>query len=81
MDQTTTSDARTNREKATRTAPITQSRQPPWLVMLHCSVICSLMIAIFICEQPGACRLGDVAMPSCPPDFIRACATLAERGA
>ncbi|OAG66440.1 hypothetical protein A7D17_21725 [Xanthomonas floridensis] len=39
--------------------------QCPPLAMLHCSVICSLMIAIFICEQSGARRLVDVAMPSC----------------
>ncbi|PPU61372.1 hypothetical protein XcodCFBP4690_15990 [Xanthomonas codiaei] len=44
--------------------------------MLHCSVICSLMIAIFICEQSGACRLVDVAMPSCRfPDPVQPHAT------
>ncbi|QJD69403.1 hypothetical protein HG421_17995 [Xanthomonas campestris pv. badrii] len=43
--------------------------------MLHCSVICSLMIAIFICEQTGICRLVDVAMlSSCFPDPSSACA-------
>ncbi|WP_438800444.1 hypothetical protein [Xanthomonas hortorum] len=51
---------------------------PPPAVMLHCSVICSLMIAIFICEQSGTGRLVDVAMPSCCfPDSVRACLTIA----
>ncbi|AWK20229.1 hypothetical protein BRM22_06430 [Xanthomonas oryzae pv. oryzae] len=51
--------------------------------MLHCSVICSLMIAIFICEQPGTCWLVDVVMLSpCSPDSQHACcasALLAEQ--
>ncbi|WP_369910527.1 hypothetical protein [Xanthomonas hydrangeae] len=43
-------------------------------ILLHCSVICSLMIAIFICEQSGTGRLVDVAMPSCCfPDSVRTC--------
>ncbi|WP_115051104.1 hypothetical protein [Xanthomonas arboricola] len=46
----------------------------PWPAMLHCSVICSLMIAIFICEQTGIGRLVDVAMPSpCFPDSVGTC--------
>ncbi|ASL02604.1 hypothetical protein [Xanthomonas citri] len=50
--------------------------------MLHCSVICSLMIAIFICEQSGTYRMVDVAMLSlCSTDSptTRAGALLAER--
>ncbi|PPU67589.1 hypothetical protein XpiCFBP4643_15160 [Xanthomonas pisi] len=54
----------------------------PHPAMLHCSVICSLMIAIFICEQPGACRLVDVAMQSCRlSESARACASPAGRRA
>ncbi|ASM99471.1 MULTISPECIES: hypothetical protein [Xanthomonas] len=52
--------------------------------MLHCSVICSLMIAIFICEQSGTYRMVDVAMLSfCSTDSpgTRSCALLAERRA
>ncbi|WP_429002186.1 hypothetical protein [Xanthomonas campestris] len=59
--------------------------EPPPPAMLQCSVICSLMIAIFICEQSGIGRLVDVAMPSCCfSDPICACpatALRAERGA
>ncbi|KUF23015.1 hypothetical protein [Xanthomonas phaseoli] len=50
--------------------------------MLHCSVICSLMIAIFICEQSGTGRMVDGAMLSfCFTDSssARPCALLAER--
>ncbi|PPV10965.1 hypothetical protein XavaCFBP5823_05330 [Xanthomonas axonopodis pv. vasculorum] len=50
--------------------------------MLHCSVIRSLMIAIFICEQSGTYRMVDVAMLSfCSTDSssARTCALLAER--
>ncbi|KHL59055.1 hypothetical protein OZ13_03050 [Xanthomonas cannabis pv. cannabis] len=51
---------------------------PP--AMLHCSVICSLMIAIFICEQPDAHRLVDVVMPSYRfPDSGSACAVFSEQ--
>ncbi|RYE89500.1 MAG: hypothetical protein EOO78_33055 [Oxalobacteraceae bacterium] len=54
--------------------------EPPPPAMLHCSVICSLMIAIFICEQPRTCRLVDVAMPSCCfPDSVCACPAAALR--
>ncbi|CAD1797971.1 hypothetical protein QSH39_005165 [Xanthomonas arboricola pv. corylina] len=59
--------------------------EPPPAAMLHCSVICSLMIAIFICEQPGTGRLVDVAMPSdCFNDCVSTCpatARHAERAA
>ncbi|PPV08123.1 hypothetical protein XbrCFBP1976_05105 [Xanthomonas bromi] len=49
-------------------------RQATRAIMLHCSVICSLMIAIFICEQPDTCWLVDVVMlSSCFPDFQHAC--------
>ncbi|WP_425510675.1 hypothetical protein [Xanthomonas prunicola] len=58
-------------------------RQADIAIMLHCSVICSLMIAIFICEQPGTCSLVDVVMLSpCFPDSQCACCAsnlLAER--
>ncbi|WP_425509130.1 hypothetical protein [Xanthomonas euroxanthea] len=51
-----------------------------WPAMLHCSVICSLMIAIFICEQTGIGRLVDVAMPSsCFPDSVCTCPAAALR--
>ncbi|MCL1500491.1 hypothetical protein M3O40_14595 [Xanthomonas nasturtii] len=58
------------------TASLAQASPPKRISsMLHCSVICSLMIAIFICEQPGTCRLVDVAMlSSCFPDPSGACA-------
>ncbi|WP_164738612.1 hypothetical protein [Xanthomonas vesicatoria] len=60
--------------------PLAKFSFPP--VMLRCSVICSLMIAIFICEQPGTCRLVDIEMQSlCRPDAAPACTSLAERGA
>ncbi|PPT99197.1 hypothetical protein [Xanthomonas arboricola] len=58
---------------------------PSPAAMLHCSVICSLMIAIFICEQSGTGRLVDVAMPSdCYNDCVSTCpatARCAECGA
>ncbi|PPU95235.1 hypothetical protein XpopCFBP1817_09195 [Xanthomonas populi] len=50
--------------------------EPLSAILLHRSVICSLMIAIFICEQSGTGRLVDGAMPSCCfPDSVRACVT------
>ncbi|PPU29759.1 hypothetical protein XspCFBP7912_18585 [Xanthomonas sp. CFBP 7912] len=58
-------------------APWQLPASPP--AMLHCSVICSLMIAIFICEQPGTRRLVDIAMPSCFPDSGSACAVFSEQ--
>ncbi|AVQ09244.1 TPA: hypothetical protein HH295_14000 [Xanthomonas vasicola pv. zeae] len=62
-----------------------KGRQAGTATMLHCSVICSLMIAIFICEQPGTCWLVDVVMLNpCFPDSQYACcasALLAERRA
>ncbi|MFS8411162.1 hypothetical protein EIQ10_07890 [Xanthomonas campestris pv. campestris] len=48
--------------------------------MLHCSVPCSLMIAIFICEQPGptGCWMSPMSHHRCA-DHVRPLAARALR--